>query len=243
MQSHLTQKYQMTKYIEIIITMLLSLCLIACTSEDTTQSISTKGAENSSKKNNKSENNIVSNDFELASNGLEYKVIEKYEMDYYNGDVSSVVVGNLHKMDSGKNRIFLEARLSTPQEYSLNMFEDKHPSFLNSEKNDVIIPDSNLLKNTKINSKIFDQMNSQRFFDDSAFENSGDLLLILSKTFHSKKAYFVHAWEISKGKSTFIVKRNTYKFNSKGILIDESFMNHSFNSNSNAEQFLNTILQ
>ena len=79
MQSHLTQKKkkkQMTKYIEITITTLLSVCLLACTSEDTTKSISTKGAENSSNKNNNSENNLVSNDFELASNGLEYKVIE-----------------------------------------------------------------------------------------------------------------------------------------------------------------------
>ena len=223
--------------------MLISTWLFACTTEDTTQSASTKDVGNSLKKKNNSENNHVKNNFELASNGLEYKVVKKYEMDYFNGNITSVVNGNVYKMDSVKNRIFLEAVLSTPQENSLNMFEDKHPSFLNSEKNDVIIPDSNLLKNTKINSKIFDQMNSQRFFDDSAFENSGDLLLILSKTFHSNKAYFVHAWEISKGKSTFIVKRNTYKFNTKGILIDESFMNHSFNSNSNAEQFLNTILQ
>ena len=233
----------MTKYLEITIAMLISIWLLACTTEDTTQSTSTKDVENSLMKKNNRENNHVKNNFELASNGLEYKVIQKYEMDYYNGDVTSVVNGNVYKMDSAKNRIFLEAMLSTPQEYSLNMFEDKHPSFLNSEKNDVLIPDSSQLKNTMINSKVFDQMNSNRFFDDSTFENSGDLLLILSKTFHSNKAYFVHSWEISKGRGTFIVKRNTYKFNAQGILIDKSFMNHSFNSNSTVERFLNTMFQ
>ena len=217
--------------------------LFACNTEDTTQSPSTKDAENSSKKKNNSENNHIKKNFELASNGLEYKVVKKYEIDYFNGDISSVVNGNVYKMNSAKNRIFLEAILSTPQEYSLNMFEDKHPSFLNSEKNDVMIPDSSQLKNTMINSKVFDPMNSNRFFDDSTFENSGDLLLILSKTFHSNKAYFVHSWEISKGRGTFIVKRNTYKFNAQGLLIDESFMNHSFNSNSKAERFLSTMLQ
>ena len=233
----------MTKYLEITIAMLISIWLLACSTEDITQSLSSKDAENSSKKKNNSENNHIKNNFELASNGIEYKVIQKYEMDYYNGDVTSVVNGNVYKMDSAKNRIFLEAILSKPQEYSLNMFEDKHPSFLYSEKNDVLVPDSSLLKNTMINSKVFDQMNSKRFFDDSTFENSGDLLLILSKTFHSNKAYFVHSWEISKGRGTFIVKRNTYKFNTHGILIDKSFMNHSFNSNSTVERFLNTMFQ
>ena len=223
--------------------MLISTWLFACTTEDTTQSASTKDVENSLMEKNNRENSHVKNNFELASNGLEYKVVKKYEMDYFNGNISSVVNGNVYKMDSVKNRIFLEAVLSTPQENSLNMFEDKHPSFLNSEKNDVLVPDSSQLKNTMINSKVFDQMNSNRFFDDSTFENSGDLLLILSKTFHSNKAYFVHSWEISKGRGTFIVKRNTYKFNTHGILIDKSFMNHSFNSNSTVERFLNTMFQ
>ena len=44
---------------------------------------------NSSKKKNNSKNNHVKNNFELASNGLEHKVIKKYEMDYYNGDITS----------------------------------------------------------------------------------------------------------------------------------------------------------
>ena len=79
----------MTKYLEITIAMLISIWLLACSTEDTTQSLSSKDAENSSKKKNNSKNNHVKNNFELASNGLEHKVIKKYEMDYYNGDITS----------------------------------------------------------------------------------------------------------------------------------------------------------
>ena len=91
--------------------------LFACTTEDTTQSASTKDVGNSLKKKNNSENNHVRNNFELASNGLEYKVVKKYEMDYFNGNISSVVNGNVYKMDSAKNRIFLGHIEHTPRKF------------------------------------------------------------------------------------------------------------------------------
>ena len=107
--------------------------------------------------------------------------------------------------------------------------------------NNVLNPDTLLLINTNINSELFENINATDFFKDSSFVNSGDLLLILSNTFHSHNAYYIHVWEISKGQGTFINQRKTFKFNASGSVVDESFMNHSFNSNSNSQLFLERL--
>ncbi len=102
-------------------------------------------------------------------------------------------------------------------------------------------PDTLFLGNIKVNSELFESIDTKRFFSDSAFVNSGDLLLILSNTFHSHNAYFIHVWEISRENGTFLNQRKTYKFNAEGSIIDESFMNHSFNSNSRSQFFLESL--
>ena len=197
-------------------------------------------------RNEPSEDNIDSEigdtlkQFKIASEGLEYKLIQKYEKDFANGGLSIVINGKVCKTDSTKSSVFLESRLST-KNHSLAFFEDKHPTFLSSEMNNVLNPDTLLLINTNINSELFENINATDFFKDSSFVNSGDLLLILSNTFHSHNAYYIHVWEISKGHGTFINQRKTFKFNASGSVVDESFMNHSFNSNSKSQLFLERL--
>jgi len=217
---------------------ILLLCTISCSSEGVTKTVKEKDFATSTVPRTK--NSSTTKEFELASNGLEYKLIEKYEKDFINGDIATVIYGKVCKTDSSKSRIFLESRLCT-KDHSLGFFKEKYPSFLNSEINKVLNPDTALLMNTKINSELFESTNASEFFKDSSLINSGDLLLILSNTFHSHNAYFIHVWEICKGNGVFVNQRKTFKYNVDALLVDESFMNHSFNSNSRSQFFLESL--
>ena len=219
---------------------ILLLCTISCSSEETFDVNDKKELSPSSIQDSVSENSSTTKEFELASNGLEYKLIEKYEKDFINGDIATVINGKVCKTDSTKSRIFLESRLCT-KDHSLGFFKEKYPLFLSSEMNNVLNPDTLFLGNIKVNSELFESIDTKRFFSDSAFVNSGDLLLILSNTFHSHNAYFIHVWEISRGNGTFLNQRKTYKFNLEGTIVDDSFMNHSFNSNSRSQFFLESL--
>lgn len=219
---------------------ILLLFVISCSSEETIDVNDKKEHSAFSIQDSVSEKSSTTKEFELASNGLEYKLIQKYEKDFAYGNLSSVIDGNVHKLDATSSRVFLDSRLST-KNHSLAFFEDKHPSFLSSEMNNVFTPDTLLLINTKVNSEIFESIQAGRFFKDSSFVNSGDLLLILSNTFHSHNAYYIHVCEISKGQGTFINQRKTFKFNASGSVVDESFMNHSFHSNSRSQLFLERL--
>lgn len=230
----------MSILLKILLPSILLLCIISCSTETNRESSKANTSNEPSHENVDSEIGDPLKQFEIASNGLEYKLIQKYEKDFANGVLSSVIDGNVHKLDATNSRVFLDSRLST-KNHSLAFFEDKHPSFLSSEMNNVLSPDTLLLINTNINSEIFENINAKDFFKDSSFVNSGDLLLILSNTFHSHNAYFIHVWEISKGQGTFINQRKTFKFNASGSVVDESFMNHSFNSNSNSQLFLERL--
>ena len=216
---------------------ILLLCTISCSTKTNRESSKVNTSNGPSHENVDSEIGDTLKQFEIASNGLEYKLIQKYEKDFTYGDLSSVIDGNVHKLDATKSRVFLDSRLSA-KNHSLGFFEDKYPSFLSSEMNNVFRPDTLLLINTKVNSEIFESIQADRFFKDSSFVNSGDLLLILSNTFHSRDAYFIHVWEISRGNGTYVQQRKTYKFNAEHVLIDESFMNHSFSSSSKAINFI-----
>ena len=216
---------------------ILLLFIISCSSEETFDVNNKKVLSPSSIQDSVFEKNSTTKQFEIESNGLEYKIIQKYEKDFINGDVATVINGMVCKTDCTKSNVFLESRLST-KNHSLAFFEDKHPTFLSSEMNNVLNPDTLLLINTKVNSEIFESIQAGRFFKDSSFVNSGDLLLILSNTFHSHDAYFIHVWEISRGNGTYVQQRKTYKFNAEHVLIDESFMNHSFSSSSKARNFI-----
>jgi hypothetical protein len=219
---------------------ILLLCTISCSTETNRESSKVNTSNGPSLVNVDSEIGDTLKQFEIASNGLEYKLIQKYEQDFTYGDLSSVIDGNVHKLDATKSRVFLDSRLSA-KNHSLGFFEDKYPSFLSSEMNNVFSPDTLLLIYTKVNSEIFESIQAGRFFKDSSFVNSGDLLLILSNTFHSHDAYFIHVWEISRGNGTYVQQRKTYKFNAEGSIVDKSFMNHSFNSNSRSQFFVESL--
>ena len=219
---------------------ILVLCTISCSTETDRESSKFNTSNEPSEENIDSEIGDTLKQFKIASNGLEYKVIQEYENKYASGKLTSVIDGNVYNLDAKKSSVFLDSRLSK-KNHSLAFFEDKYPSFLNSEINKVLNPDTALLMNTNINSEIFENINANDFFKDSSFVNSGDLLLILSNTFHSHNAYYIHVWEISKGHGTFINQRKTFKFNSEGSIVDESFMNHSFNSNSRSQLFLERL--
>jgi len=219
---------------------IMLLCTISCSTETDKESSKVNTNNEPSEKNIDSEISDTLKQFEIASNGLEYKVIQEYENKYANGKLTSVIDGNVYKIDAKKSSVYLESRLCT-KDHSLGFFKEKYPSFLNSEINKVLNPDTALLMNTNINSEIFENINANDFFKDSSFVNSGDLLLILSNTFHSHNAYYIHVWEISKGHGTFINQRKTFKFNASGSVVDESFMNHSFNSNSRSQFFLESL--
>ncbi|MDG2152596.1 MAG: hypothetical protein P8K10_01525 [Crocinitomicaceae bacterium] len=216
---------------------ILLLFIISCSTETDRESSKVNTSNEPSEENIDSEIGDTLKQFKIASNGLEYKVIQEYENKYASGKLTSVIDGNVYNLDAKKSSVFLESRLST-KNHSLAFFEDKHPTFLSSEMNNVLNPDTLLLINTKVNSEIFESIQADRFFKDSSFVNSGDLLLILSNTFHSHDAYFIHVWEISRGNGTYVQQRKTYKFNAEHVLIDESFMNHSFSSSSKARNFI-----
>ena len=219
---------------------IMLLCTISCSTETDKESSKVNTNNEPSEKNIDSEISDTLKQFEIASNGLEYKVIQEYENKYANGKLTSVIDGNVYKIDAKKSSVYLESRLCT-KDHSLGFFKEKYPLFLSSEMNNVYSPDTLLLMNTSINSEIFESIDAKRYFNDTTFVNPGDLLLILSNTFHSHNAYFIHVWEISKGNGIFINQRKTYKFNAQHLLMDESFMNHSFNSNSKSQLFLEKL--
>ena len=219
---------------------ILLLCTISCSTETDRESSKVNTSNEPSEENIDSEIGDTLKQFKIASNGLEYKVIQEYENKYANGKLTSVIDGNVYKIDAKKSSVYLESRLCT-KDHSLGFFKEKYPSFLNSEINKVLNPDMALLMNTKINSELFESTNASEFFKDSSVINSGDILLILSNTFHSHNAYFIHVWEICKGNGVFVNQRKTFKYNVDALLVDESFMNHSFNSNSRSQFFLESL--
>lgn len=230
----------MNSYRKHLVSSISFLILLSCSSESTGEIAQIKAPIDPSSQASISENSDTIKEFELASNELEYQVIQLYEKKFSNKQLSSVVNGKVSAVDPGLHTIYLEGTLST-KEQSLSFFKDKYPEFIEETKDDHSSLDLLLLNNSKINSKEFTTIKADSFIKDRSIDNSGNLLLILSRAFDYNNAYFVHVWEISNGKGLFSTQRKTYKFNSKQQLIDSSFMNYSFNSYSKASRFLERL--
>ncbi len=178
-------------------------------------------------------------EFIQESNGLEYAVMEVYLEKYRNGKLKSVRDGVSQTMNPEKHIVHLDSFLLLGND--MDFFLSKNPEFLVKPEKPVTTINNDLLSKKRISQKGFNRTKGLDFLTNEADYNNGDLLLMVSKAFYFKGAYFVHVWEFSTAKSCYHYRRLTFKFDAEQKLIDQGFINHYQKGYSGAEQFLKIL--
>lgn len=179
---------------------------------------------------------IEEEEFEQASDGLEYKVVELYMEKYNKGEIRSIVKGSSRKMDLANNTVYLDKTLMAYN--GLGFFHGKYPEFLIAQEDSVVTPDNLLFSNTEINCELFEEGTASDYLMKRDNYQFGDLQLMISKAFYYKGAYYVHAWEMSNSTEIFHHQRITYKFDKNGDIIDEAGINTAQVGYGRAKQYL-----
>jgi len=178
-------------------------------------------------------------EFIQESDGLEYAVMELYLKKYLSGELTSVRDGMSQTMKPKEHLVHLDPTLLSGND--MGFFLGKNPEFLVKPDKAVTAIDNTLVSNKRISLKGFERTKGLDFLKNKENYNNGDLLLMVSRTFYFKGAYFVHVWEFSTAKSIYHYRRLTFKFDAEQKLIDQGFINHYQKGYSGAAQFLKNI--
>lgn len=177
-------------------------------------------------------------EFELASNGLENKVLQHYLDKYKSNSLRSVHNGMPLVMDTAVHKVYIDNTLRTNSD--LSFFNGKYPEFIEAPENPARVDEDLIF--SKVNCEGFNDIQASDFFKNKEKFNSQDLLLVVSKAFFHNGAYYVHVWQFSNDK-VIHQRGGTYKFDGAGNIVNQSYKNYYQLGYDRIDAFLDQINQ